>query len=52
MAFQFKCEFKNISASGVLQLRGGVGSFNLTRVSWVLKMVKKFGRIHTKIVMR
>jgi hypothetical protein len=52
VAFQFNCEFKNVSASGVLQLRGGVGGFDFTRVSRVLKMVQEFGRIHKAIVMR
>jgi hypothetical protein len=31
-------------------LRGGVGGFDFTRVSWVLKMGKEFGRIHKQIV--
>lgn len=33
-------------------MRGSVGSFNRTRVSWILKMVEKFGGIHSEIVMR
>ena len=52
LAFQLKCELQNVSAGGVLQLRGGVGSFDLACVSWVLKMIEKFGRIHRAIVMR
>jgi len=50
--FQFQREFQDVSAGGVFQLRGGVGSFNHTRVSWVLEMVEEFGRIHRAIVMR
>jgi len=51
-AFQFQREFQNVSAGGVFQARGAVGSFNLARVSGVLKMVQEFGRIHILIVMR
>ena len=50
--FQSKAEFQNVSASGVFQARGAVGSFNLARVSRVLKMVQEFGGIHRAIVMR
>jgi hypothetical protein len=49
---QFQSEFQNVSASGVFQARGAVGSFNLARVSRVLKMVEEFGGIHRAIVMR
>jgi hypothetical protein len=33
-------------------LRDGVGRFQFTGVSWVLKMVEKFGGIHMAIVVR
>ena len=37
LPFQFQGELQNVSASGVLQLRNGVGSFDFTGVSRVLK---------------
>lgn len=48
---QFQREFQDVSASGVLQARTRVGSFNLARVSRVLKMIQEFGGIHRAIVM-
>jgi len=33
-------------------LRGHIGSFNRTRVSRVLKVIQKFGGIHSRIVIR
>ena len=50
--FQSKAEFENVSAHRIFQLRDGVGRFQFTGVSWVLKMVEKFGGIHMAIVVR
>jgi len=52
LPIQFQREFQDVSASGVLQTRESVGSFNLARVSRVLKMIQEFGGIHRAIVMR
>lgn len=49
---QSKAELQNVSASGVFELRDGVGIFDLTGVSRVLKMIEEFGGIHRAIVMR
>jgi hypothetical protein len=50
--FQSKAEFENVSADGIFELRDGVGRFQFTGVSRVLKMVEKIGGIHMAIVMR
>ena len=50
--FQFKAQFQNVSANRVFQTRRGVGIVELTGVSWILKMIEKFGGIHRRIVMR
>jgi hypothetical protein len=50
--FQSQAEFENVSAHRIFQLRDGVGRFQFTGVSRILKMVEKFGGIHMAIVMR
>ena len=49
---QFQRKFQDVSANGILQARARIGSFNLARVSRILKMIQKFSGIHRAIVMR
>ncbi len=50
--FQFQGEFQNVSADGVFQARGAIGSFKFSRVSRILKMIEQFRGIHRAIVIR
>jgi hypothetical protein len=36
---QLQRKFQNVSARGIFQARYSIGNRNLTRVSWVLKMI-------------
>ena len=51
LAIELQREFQNVSAGGILQLRGGIGSFDVAGVSWILKVIQGFGRVHNAIVM-
>jgi len=48
---QFQREYQDVPANGILRPCERVRSFNLARVSRVLKMIQEFGGIHRAIVM-